>query len=185
MNLIGSVDAGKNVDTSEACKSGFAVDLYEGAKLTPTSGRPVDKFLTCVNPIGFEVDASGNCKNVKFTLSDSTEYSISYSGNCKNIMTKLDLFRQYKEKRGETGCTRNKEYYDEPFTCGKNELRELWYFYHHPDEYLLYKNEQAIKDYLLQKVYPSYSVTYTEPQQEASSYLSLKFISLLILLLSL
>ena len=99
-------------------------------------------------------------------------------------MTKLDLFRQYKEKRGD-GCTRNKEYFDEPFTCGNNELRELWYFYYHPDEYLLYKNEQAIKEYLLQKVYPSYKVTYTEPQQDASSYLSLKFISLLILLLSL
>ena len=47
-------------------------------------------------------------------------------------MTKLDLFRQYKEKRG-TGCTKNKEYFDEPFTCGNDELRELWYFYHHPD----------------------------------------------------
>jgi len=187
MNLIGEVDVAKYVETKEACKSGFAVDLYEGAKLTPTSGRP--KILTCVNPKGFEVDSSGNCKNVKFTLSDNdnTEYSISISDmsiSCKNIMTKLDLFRQYKEKMGD-GCTRNKEYFDEPFTCGNNELRELWYFYYHPDEYLLYKNEQAIKEYLLQKVYPSYKVTYTEPQQDASSYLSLKFISLLILLLSL
>jgi len=190
MSLIGYVDAGKIVQIEEACKSGFAVELYEGAKLTLPSGRPNKKFLTCVNPKGFEVDSStGNCKNVKFTLSDTdnTEYSISLSdtsGSCKNIMTKLDLFRQYKEKRGE-GCTRNKEYFDEPFTCGNNELRELWYFYYHPDEYLLYKNEQAIKEYLLQKVYPSYKVTYTEPQQDASSYLSLKFISLLILLLSL
>ena len=188
MSLIGFVGVGKNVEAKEACESGFAVKLYEGAKLTPPSGRPDTKFLTCVNPKGFEVDSStGNCKNVKFTLSDSTEYSIDISDmsiSCKNIMTKLDLFRQYKEKRGN-GCTRNKEYFDEPFTCGNNELRELWYFYYHPDEYLLYKNEQAIKEYLLQKVYPSYKVTYTEPQQDASSYLSLKFISLLILLLSL
>ena len=188
MNLIGDVGVGKNVQTKEACESGFAVNLYEGAKLTRTSGRPDIKFLTCVNPKGFEVDSStGKCKNVKFTLSDSTEYSIDISDmsiSCENIMTKLDLFRQYKEKRGD-GCTRNKEYFDEPFTCGNNELRELWYFYYHPDEYLLYKNEQAIKEYLLQQVYPSYKVTYTEPQQDASSYLSLKFISLLILLLSL
>ena len=109
------------------------IKLYEGAKLTRATDRPDTKFLTCVNPKAFEVDSSGNCKNVKFTLSDSTEYSIDISDmsiSCKNIMTKLDLFRQYKEKRGN-GCTRNKEYFDEPFTCGNNELRELWYFYYH------------------------------------------------------
>ena len=187
MNLIGFVGVGKNVQVSEACESGFAVNLYEGAKLTRATDRPDTKFLTCVNPKAFEVDSSGNCKNVKFTLSDSTEYSIDISDmsiSCKNIMTKLDLFRQYKEKRG-TGCTKNKEYYDEPFTCGNDELRELWYFYHHPEEYLLYKNEQAIKEYLIQKQYPSFNAKYAEPQQEASGYLGIKFISLLILLLSL
>jgi len=63
MNLIGFVGFGKNVQAKEACESGFAVKLYEGAKLTPTSGRPDTKFLTCVNPKGFEVDSStGNCK---------------------------------------------------------------------------------------------------------------------------
>ena len=45
--------------------------------------------------------------------------------------------------------------------------------------------KQFIIDYLIQQEYPEYSPRYAEPQQEASSYLSVKFISLLILLLSL
>ena len=189
MNLIGEVAVGKVVSDELACESGFALYLYEGGVPEAISGKTPDLFLTCINLKAVEVNSNGECKNIIYSIGN-TEYTINDyrnkfgTKNCRNIMTKLDLFRQYKEKRG-TGCTKNKEYYDEPFTCGNDELRELWYFYHHPDEYLLYKNEQAIKEYLIQKRYPSFNAKYAEPQLEASGYLSIKFISLLILLLSL
>ena len=75
------------------------------------------------------------------------------------LKEKLLLFKQYVDKLNELEdeCIKNK-YYDEPFTCKNDELRKLYYFYNHTDEYLLYKKEDEITEYILQKEYPSYGV---------------------------
>ena len=188
MNLIGQVQAGKAVHDERACESGFALYLpYVGGNLDPKSDDRTATYLTCVNLKEVDTYSNGKCKNIKYTLNDDNEYVYKYQDVlatpvCKNIMSKLELFKLYRDKRGN-GCTKNKEYFDEPFTCGNDELRELWYFYHNPDQFLLYKNEQAIKDYLIQKKYPTYNPKYAEPN--TSGYIGIKFISLLVLLLSL
>ena len=48
-------------------------------------------------------------------------------------------------------------YPEEPKTCRDNELRKWYYFYENPKEYLLYRNEPQVMDYLVQQDYPTYT----------------------------
>ena len=108
------------------------------------------------------------------------------NGDYRNLMTKLELFKKFLDKKTSIGeCTYDKKYLNEPFTCGNDELRELWGYYNAPEYYLLYRNEPAIVEHLIQGFYPDYNPKYTESQTESSGFLGIKFISLLILLLSL
>ena len=88
------------------------------------------------------------------------------------------------EKKDE--CKNNK-YYNEPYTCGKDEIRKIWYFYNHPEEYILYKNEEDIIHFLLQQAYPLYGNNNSTEKDstELSTFLNIKyFISLILILLS-
>ena len=106
----------------------------------------------------------------------------AFCSSFKFIDAQLDLFKQYVNKATQLGneCS-NIKYYDEPFTCKNDELRKLYYFFNNIEEYMLYKNEDEITEFILQKVYPSYGVKYSK--DDASNYLNNKFICLLILLL--
>ena len=104
---------------------------------------------------------------------------------CKNfkfIDAKLDLFKQYANKLNELGsqCD-NIKYYDEPFTCRNDEMRKLYFSMKNVKEYLLYKNEDEITEYLLQNEYPSYAVKFSKT--DSSDFINNKFIYLLFLLL--
>ena len=106
----------------------------------------------------------------------------AFCNSFKFRKAELDLFKQYIDKVNELGdeCKKNK-YYDEPFTCRNDELRKLNYFYNNVEEYLLYKNEDEITEYLLQNEYPSYAVKFSKT--DSSDFISNKFIYLLFLLL--
>ena len=185
MNRIGTLEDGTFVDDKRACKSGFALKLYFDKTLKePTSGDTT-KYSVCVTLKGIEV-GKNNYVIYKYSLNNN-EYSYNTKSTSidSHLMTKLDLFKEYVNKAKDITCQAGSGHDDEQFTCGNDDLRRAWYFYNNPSKYLLYKNEDAIIDYLLQLSYPDYKPRYTEPQQEASGYLSIKFISLLILLLSL
>ena len=79
-----------------------------------------------------------------------------------------------------TGCTKS-NYYDEPFTCRNDEMRKLYFSMKNVKEYLLYKNEDEITEYLLQNEYPSYAVKFSKT--DSSDFINNKFIYLLFLLL--
>lgn len=184
MNKIGSLDDGEYVEDMMACISGFALPLYHDKSLKSSFTGDDNIYSVCVTFKEVGSDKNGNTV-FKYSLNDN-EFSYDTQdvvANADLIPVKLELFKEYVSKAGSLNC--NGDYDNEQFTCGNDDLRRLWYFYHKPKEYLLYKNEDAIVDYLLQTKYPDYKPRYTEPQQEASSYLSIKYISLLILLLSL
>ena len=193
MDTIGTVSDGKFVENELACKSGFALKFYSDGKTTGGT----NPNLKCVKYEGIEYKKGSSplsCK-IKYTLDktyyyDADKVDSSLIGGdkelfCKNfkfIDAKLDLFKQYANKLNELGsqCD-NIKYYDEPFTCKNDELRKLYYFYNNLEEYLLYKNEDEITEFLLQQQYPSYGVKYSKT--DASNYLSNNLICLLILLL--
>jgi hypothetical protein len=197
MNSIGFLADGTYVSDARACQSGFALYLYRSKTLVkPATTEDQNMYLVCVTLK--EISFDNNHKPIyKYSLNgEDHSYKVSQipSGKIPSgynfpsnslLMTKLELFKQFVDKAKGVTCKENEGYDDEQFTCKNDELRRLWYFYKNVDEYLLYKNQDAIVDYLIQQKYPEYSPRYAEPQQEASSYLSVKFISLLILLLSL
>ena len=194
MNSIGSVSDGKLVVGNElACKSGFALNFYSDG-ITVSSTTDTYNYLKCVQYNGIEYKKSGSCK-IKYILDkkdyyydvDKTDTNLisnrqTYCAQFKFIDAKLDLFNQYVNKLAELGtqCS-NIKYYDEPYTCKNDELRKLYYFYNHIEEYLLYKNEDEVTEFILQQKYPSYGVKFSKT--DASNFLSNKFICLLILLL--
>ena len=52
--------------------------------------------------------------------------------DCEFIMTKIKLFKDYLNKMEELKeyCI-EASYISEPFTCGNDELRKLWFYYNH------------------------------------------------------
>jgi len=197
MTTIGSLADGTYVSDARACQSGFALYLYRSKTLVkPADTDDQNMYLVCVTLNEIAFDSTGE-PIYKYSYNNEVHsYKVSQVPSGKipsgysfpsdsHLMTKLELFKEFVKKAKSVTCQENKGYDDEQFTCKNDELRRLWYFYHHVNEYLLYKNEDAIVDYLIEQIYPEYSPRYAEPQQEASSFLSVKFISLLILLLSL
>ena len=184
MDKIGSLNDGDFVYDQRACKSGFAVPFYPDKTLNDPNNGDTKSYAVCVTYKGMETGVNGDLI-IKF-LFNNKEYSYNYgSGSLPpNLDTKLQLFKEYVDKSGSLNCQAGQGYDDEQFTCGNDELRRLLYFIEKPEDYLLYKNEDSIIDYLLQQRYPDYKPRYSEPV-DASGYLNLKFISLLILLLSL
>ena len=197
MDSIGSVSDGKFVENLLACKSGFALKFYSDGETTGSTSTGI--YPKCVQYNGIEYKKGGTCK-IKYNLDNKNYYydvdkvdaaliggsgsgnKLTFCNSFKFINAKLDLFNQYVNKVTQLGneCS-NIKYYDEPFTCKNDELRKLYYFFNNIEEYMLYKNEDEITEFILQKVYPSYGVKYSK--DDASKYLSNKFICLLILLL--
>jgi len=201
MATIGSVSAGEFVEDEKACESGYALYFYGNKKTEKESDVTSGIHKMCVNINGVETKSNGNIISFKYSLNDGIEHSYvisqlpndfssvknDYQNNdYRNLMTKLELFKKFLDKKKSIGeCSYNNKYLNEPFTCGNDELRELWGYYNYPENYLLYRNEAAIVEYLIQQLYPDYNPKYSEPQTESSGFLGIKFISLLILLLSL
>ena len=179
--LIGSVETGKFVGDFVACQSGFALRSYGNRKLTKDGANYLsNQFYYCVDVLDVEQKASG-C-NIKYSVDgaenivDSNQYLIPLS--CSNLMTKLEIFKNYIEqlKNLYTECE-DKKTYEEPFTCRNDELRKWWYFYAHPDEYILYKDKKEIKNYLLQTQYRNYALDL------GSGFLNINYIMFLLILI--
>ena len=137
----------------------------------------MNKYYRCVQYNGIKYKKYGNGCIINYILDnknytyDTNKANVDYyycltnkffGANLRKnyfIKEKMALFKQYADKLNELEeeCTKNK-YYDEPFTCKNDELRKLYYFYNHTEEYLLYKKEDEIIEYILQKEYPSYGV---------------------------
>ena len=191
MNYIGEVEDGNPVQNPKACKSGYALKFYRNGERTPPTGS-TDKDLFCVTVKEVEYtesDPPGNptCR-IKYTKGTETEYiynSVSNSNSdnieCnKFLMTKLELFQKYLERMNSIKAQCESErHYDNPFLCNDNELKKLQYFYDHPEEYLLYQNENQVVDYLVQTKYK----TYEAQDLNGITFLNMNYFLLLLLFL--
>lgn len=188
---IGSLSVGTPVFDKRACETGFALYFYGDGTLTkPTGVTDPMMYLHCVN---LKEVLSQN--EVVYSLSDGEEkiyytpgrintdyiYSEELSFIKDEDEVKLEMFKNYREKlKGILEDCKNNYDYIEPYTCKNDELPKWWYFYNHPNEYMLYKDQEQVINYLVQKDYPEYqSVT------ENSGFLAIKYIFYLLILLSL
>ena len=189
-SYIGSVEDGKFVQDERACQHGFALYFYGNNKTEKPTNEDSDKmFKRCVTVK--EVD--DNC-NIKYSIGEKEDvYNTkkldnSLSINCDFLIIKLELFQQYLEKMKEMEETcKNGKYYEEPFTCGNDELRKLWFFYNKPNLYLQYKNEEDIVNFFLQSSYHLYGFgeNTTSNSTDYSFFLNIKYYIMLLSLLSL
>ena len=163
---LGIYEDGEFVGDALACKSGFTLFLNEN--------NNNKLFPVCVTITHVEKD--GNSCIIRYTKGDNNElfydknnpfYAQNEFPDCNLIMTKIELFKEYLNlfQKLKTHC-QNGEFYNEPFTCENDELRKIWYYYNHPDHYLLYKNDEEIIDYLMQRNYPTHKSNATETDQE-------------------
>ena len=166
-NYIGSVDDGKFVEDIRACKSGYALLFYGDGNITKPENENSDgnMFKMCVTInqveiydsacyINYTIGQNSYIYNSKRVMASNT-YNLF--DKCEFIMEKIELFKNYLEKMEEMNETcKSVRYYNEPFTCGNDTLRKLWYFYNNIENYLLYKNEDDVINFLIQNTYHLY-----------------------------
>ena len=197
---FGEVEDGKFVGDSLACKSGFALYFYENKSTDPT--YPNDPmYQLCVTVKGVEKIkmASNDIKcairytigNDEFIYDPNNMKDELYDNNnfplCDAIMTKIELIQDYFTKfdKLKSQCLEG-NFYEEPFTCKNDELRKVWYYYNKIEEYLLYKNDQEVLDYLVEEAYPTPKTKDKEEEdknkKDSSGFLDNKYFLLLLLL---
>jgi len=193
---FGIVENNKFVGDVLACKSGFTLYFYDDGEIQYNHINKGISFPACVTVKNVDLDIDDECI-ISYTKEDENELIYSrknvnetlYNKNdfpdCNLIMTKIELFKNYLNifNKLKNHCQKE-QFYNEPFTCKNDELRKSWYFYNHPEDYLLYKDEEEIIDYLIQKYYPSHKSNETEQENEISSsgFLNNKYFLFLLLL---
>ena len=180
---IGELEDGSFVADALACKSGFT--LY------------FDNHQRCVTIKGVE-KYDTKCL-IRYTIGNEEEEFIyypnepSYSNNkfkqyfdCNVIMTEIELFQDYLSKFNKLKAhCEEKKFYNEPFTCENDELRKIWYYYNHPEDYLSYKDDEEILDYLVAEAYPTPKSKLEEEEKNkknSSGFLVKNYFLLLLLL---
>lgn len=188
-NTIASIEDGEFLyeeggisDIMTYCKSGYALYFYGNKNLNnpnPDYHTKHDMYLRCVTVKGR--DSNGIIKYVigeggenyydpdklpyKSTVG-YTRYTLQY--NDEFLMTRIEMFENFVKNIND-----------------ENESAKWYYFYENPKEYLLYKDEPQIIEYLVKEEggYIEYKVKHTA-SKESSNLLSIKYmISLLALLL--
>ena len=187
-NDIGSLEIkdSKFVENEIACSTGIALYFNNEKGITQPTNDIKEKI--CVEVKGVSLTSSNKCsiryikgneesiygENVNSELYDENDFT-----NCEFIMLKQDLFQNYLKiyNNLKEECSKGK-YYDEPYTCGDDELRKLWYYYNNPQDYLLYKNDPDIISYLVQYNYPN---TYEKKANSKGLLINLYFIFFILL----
>lgn len=177
---IGTLDDGTFVMNKYACKSGFALYFYpDGSDRVDPSRHSESNYmyLRCVTL----KDVNKEKSYVKYELEGKEyyyDYDISRSTDPiyqsslfldpvtltipQYPLIKNELFSKYigaftKTKQEE--CENNKKYLEQK-TCEDSEVRKWYYFYNHPEEYVLYYDEEEkdndIMNFLLQKEYKTF-----------------------------
>ena len=168
----GSVPDGEFVEDKEACQSGYALYFYGDKTLVNPLGSSGthQMFLRCVTVLDVEfaevTTGTSSCDRIKYQIGSNGNvliYDLSnLSGRGSTIsdcdyllMTKLELFKKYKEEYDKVKEQCNTQNLNN--VCNKDELMKWWYLYNNPREYLLYKDQTEVLDYLIQSRYSSYT----------------------------
>ena len=187
---IGFYDDGTYVKDELACKSGFALSFYADKSLN--GGQHLTKL--CATFLGAE---KSNPCIIRYSIGDGKEYiynenladqnikdSNNLNSKCGVIGTKVKIFEDFLKKYNELKIEcQEKKYYNEPFTCQNDELRKLWYYYNNPKEYLLYRNDEEIFNYLIEQSYTTSKSMNEEKERSSSCFFNIKYFLILLLLL--
>lgn len=197
---FGKVEDGNFVGDSLACKSGFALYFYKD-KETHNKASNDPMYQLCVTVNGVEKLKSNDKCAIRYSIGseeyiynpedmdmDAKLYEENHFPFCDAIMTKIDLIQEYftKFNKLKTHCQKG-NFYNEPFTCENDELREIWYYYNNIENYLLYKNDKEVLDYLIEDAYPTpkskdRKEEKEENKKDMSGFLDNKYFLLLLLL---
>ena len=103
------------------------------------------------------------------TISDSYKDIISGIATDINLMLKVQLFKDYKEKMDQLNCR-------ETGCKEEDEVKKLKYFYDNPGNYLLYKDEPQVVEYLIKEAGAdsSYKPKYTS--SNGSNSLNIRYL---------
>ena len=193
MNDIGEVKVKSFVQDEKACESGFALLFYGNEELKKLD-KELDEnmFLYCV--IFKEAKKSENGCIIKYSLEGEDEYVYNtekipsqlktfkekINEQCEYLDIKIDNFKKYLEKMNgiKSECQQKEKIYSDPFTCGNDELREYLYFYKNPENSILYKDEEGVLNYLINRAYPLYGNNDVQESTQISSFLNIKFLFL-------
>lgn len=182
-DYIGTVEDGKYVNDQQLCESGFALDFYYDGKSEDTKGNR--RYLRCITPLSISEINTDECTiSYKIKDGDVLNYNLDqYSArnslcNERFIKIKSEMFRKYSQtiKEDERKTCGELDGINK-YTCENNELIKLWFFYNHPEDYIVYNDREKLSkvlDYKIQKEYPNYSF---------SQYLNIKFLFLFLLYL--
>lgn len=151
---IGSLADGTYVMDPMACESGFTLKYYPDKQLGRKENDQSTQYSRCVTID--EVDINNGY--IKYSL-DGKEYKVNYydvidNVNINHIKIKLDMFKKFKDKMDK--C-QSEKYKDDLFKCEDRDVQEYFYFYNNPNDYILYKDEDQVMDYLLNGQYNSIS----------------------------
>lgn len=171
---IGSVESGEYVNDKSLCKSGFTLYYYpEGYLDDPSTGSPNQRRQRCVTPIDIDFNdkLAQSCVIYYKEKDGDTEikkYNVDQynPGNlCTNfnyVKIRMEKFKEFndkltddeREKCGDLSIDSNYRY-----TCDNKDLIKSWYFYEHPEHYIVYNEReklQVVLNHLIQKEFPLY-----------------------------
>ena len=185
-NYYASIEDGKFInDNSRSlfyCKSGYALYFYgNGDVKNPNEASPNNEqlYLRCVTITGR--DASGI---LKYKIGDGDEKyynpakyppaSTVLKHDDPYLMKKLEFFKNFRERLEGLDCK-------ETNNCEDNELSKWLFFYYYPEYQFLYEKEPQVLEFLIQIHGFPYKAKHTSP--DASSFLNIKYLTLLALLL--
>lgn len=178
-NDFASIEDGEFIEDDDEnliyCSSGYALFFYGNKKLNnPNTDSSTNHkmYLMCVTVLGR--DSKGIIKysigggdemyydehKLPYKEATTNRYGLYY--NDEFLMLRLEMFNNFKNSLNDP-----------------NESLKWKYFYENPKEYLLYKNEPQIIEYLVKEEGGNYDY---KPKQ-SSSMINIKYLALLSLIL--
>ncbi len=147
---IYSIQDGEYVEENhnEYCQSGFSLYFYEKGQLNPVGD---ELFKRCVTVLAIEpISSSSPDYLIKYKINDGEEHIYDTSKltvedkrtiqnrECSDnqIMLKLEIFKHIAEEYKKNNS---------------NGLKKWQYLYGNPNDYLLYKDQTDVLDYLIQQ----------------------------------
>ena len=193
-NYIASIDDGEFIKDDDDenimyCKSGYALYFYGNKQLNnPNTVTPPSHtmYLRCVSILGKDINGIikykiGNGEEkyydpAKLPINPSTSQQYELNLNDKFLMTRIEIFNYYKKRLDQLNCRET--------GCEDDELTKWGYFYAHPQQYVLYKNEPQIIEYLIKEDDGNYNYkVYHTSSTESSSILNIKYLIAILSLL--
>lgn len=199
-NYIASINDGKFIrydSQMDYCKSGYALFFFGNGQLAnPDKDNESSEtmFLRCVTILGrdskniikYTIDNGDEMyydyRKLSSLASPSSEVGESYKNiisriaNDNNLKLKVDLFKDYKEKMDQLNCR-------ETGCKEEDEVKKLKFFYENPTEYLQYKDEPQVVEYLIKELGDDSSYKPKLTSSNGSNSLNIRYLLVLLSLI--